>query len=271
MFRPRTMSTRDFPVVTPTAATVRFGNRVADYVRARPGYPPQLVDVLRSHCGFVPGIEVADVGSGTGLFTRLLLENGARVHAVEPNREMREAGEALLAGLAGFTSIGAPAEATGLPDRSVDMVTAAQAFHWFDRPRARTEFARILRPRGSVVLVWNDRRLDTTEFLRGYEALLVQHCPEYLQVVHRNVTDEVLAEFFHPRGFEAVVLDNVQVFDWDLLVARHDSQSYVPKEGPRRDALLADLRALFDRTVSPSGTVAFEYDTRVFIGQLAGG
>lgn len=246
--------------------TGRFSDRVADYVRARPGYPSEVLDVLERRCNLTRQAVVADVGSGTGLLARLFLDHGNRVFAVEPNAEMREAGERLFGDRNGFVSIAGGAEATTLPAGSVDFVTAGQAFHWFDRRRARREFMRILRPGGWVVLVWNDRRLDATPFLREYEDLLVRHCPDYLKVVHRNVNEEVLEHFFAPLGYEEVVLDNRQRFDWDSLVARHLSSSFVPRTG--HEAGMAELRALFDQE-QVNGEVEFEYDARVQFGRLS--
>ncbi|MCU0869680.1 MAG: class I SAM-dependent methyltransferase [Burkholderiales bacterium] len=246
----------------------RFGDRVDDYVRSRPGYPPGVVDVLRDVAGFGAGTRVADIGSGTGLLARVLLDAGAHVVGVEPNAEMRAAGDAWLAGDARFSSVAGSAEATTLADASVDLVTAAQAFHWFDPPRARTEFARILVPDGAVALVWNDRRTDTTAFLVDYEALLAETCPEYLKVRHRNVTDAVIDAFFAPQPVHRVVLDSAQVFDRAGLLARHRSMSYVPKSGPDAARIEARLEALFDRHAGADGTVAFEYDTRVHVGRL---
>jgi SAM-dependent methyltransferase len=243
----------------------RFSDRVSDYVRARPGYPRGILDVLARHCSLSARSVIADVGSGTGLLARLFLEHGNAVFGVEPNPEMRAAGERLLGGHGRFVSVEGGAEATTLPAASVDFVTAGQAFHWFDRSRARSEFSRILRPGGWVVLVWNDRRLEATPFLRGYEALLVRHCPEYLKVVHRNVDAGVLKAFFAPLGHEEAVLDNRQRFDWDGLVARHLSSSFVPRDG--HEAAMAELRALFD-THQADGVVGFEYDTRVQYGRL---
>jgi SAM-dependent methyltransferase len=167
-------------------------------------------------------------------------------------------------------SVAGSAEATTLDAASVDVVAAGQAFHWFDRQLARAEFARILRPGGWVVLVWNDRRTDATPFLREYEALLVRHCPEYLEVVHRNVDAHVIAEFFSPMPVESAVVESSQSFDWEGLRARHLSMSYVPGAGPARDASLRELRAVFDRH-AVAGRVAFEYDTRLYFGQLGAG
>src|SRR5262249_648330 len=144
--------------------TSRFGARVDDYVKARPSYPAGLLAVLARECGLDKKSIVADLGSGTGIFTRLLLESGATVYAVEPNDEMRAAAERDLASER-FHSVRGRAEATTLPDASIDLATAAQAFHWFDVEATRRELVRILRPAGLAVLVWNDRDAQATPFL----------------------------------------------------------------------------------------------------------
>jgi SAM-dependent methyltransferase len=159
--------------------TARFSDRVENYVRYRPGYPPEVLDLLRAECGLQPSHIVADVASGTGVFTRLLLENGNSVFAVEPNTEMREAGVHELESYDRLVSVAGTAEETTLRSASVDFVTAAQAAHWFDLPRARAEFVRILRPGGWCVLIWNERRTATTPFLRDYEQLLLTYGTDY--------------------------------------------------------------------------------------------
>src|SRR5581483_8140336 len=165
-------------------STERFGNRVEDYVRTRPGYPEALLPWLMRQCGLRAGDAAADIGSGTGLFTRELLRQGLRVEGVEPNAPMRAAGDEFLAEFGeAFHSREGTAEATGLADHSVGLVTAAQAFHWFRPEPTRAEFARILAPGGQVALIWNVRREDTP-FLRGYEALLQAHAPEYARSAH---------------------------------------------------------------------------------------
>src|SRR5688572_11145173 len=154
-------------------SATRFSNRVDDYIKYRPGYPGAIVDFLTAACGLTPAAVIADVGSGTGILSELFLKQGNRVFGVEPNQEMREAAERILAGYPSFTSVAGSAEATSLPAQSVDYITAAQAFHWFERERARAEFERILKPGGWVLLLWNERRTDTTAFLRDYEELLL--------------------------------------------------------------------------------------------------
>jgi len=152
---------------------------------------------MRTHCGLTAESIIADVASGTGIFTRILLENGNRVFGVEPNPEMRRAGEEYLAAYERFTSVAGTAEATTLPDHSMGIVTAAQAAHWFDRTKARREFVRILKPGGWTVLIWNERQTDSTPFLRDYEQLLLTYGTDYQDVRHERTTDEI-AGFFAP-------------------------------------------------------------------------
>jgi SAM-dependent methyltransferase len=248
--------------------TRRFTSRVENYIKYRPGYPPALIRLLAEQHGLTPRSVIADVGSGTGILARMLLEHGSEVYGVEPNREMREAGERLLAGFPRFHSVDAGAEATTLPDASVDLVTAAQAFHWFDRARARVEFARMLRPGGTVVLVWNDRRLESTPFLAAYERLLREYGTDYAEVNHTNITDEVIAAFFAGGALATHVLPNEQRFDLEGLRGRLLSSSYAPEEGhPRHLPMLDALAAIFDQH-QQGGQVAFEYDTRVYCGRF---
>jgi SAM-dependent methyltransferase len=250
-----------------TDSTVRFSNRVENYIRYRPGYPKGVLDVLRDECGLTSGSVVADIASGTGIFTRMLLENGNKVFAVEPNREMREAAERLLAAHPNFVSIAATAEETTLATQSVDFATAAQAAHWFDLPRARREFTRVLRPTGCAVLIWNERSTDTTPFLRDYEQLLMTYGTDYQQVRHENTTDKI-GTFFAPCAFEERTFDMQQNFDYAELEGRLLSSSYAPlAENPNYAAMLTRLRNIFDG-YQTEGRVSMEYRTRMYYGRL---
>jgi SAM-dependent methyltransferase len=252
----------DSPGASPTE---RFTHRVAHYVRSRPGYPAALVDLLRRECGLGPGKVVADMGSGTGISSELLLRSGCEVVAVEPNEAMREAAEARLASAPGFTSVNAPAEATPLPDRSVDVVFAAQAFHWFEPTTARLEFNRILRERGAVVLVWNQRDLKATAFLRDYEALMMRFGTDYQKIRHENIDDAKLSAFFR-GGFTEHALPNIQWLDEDGLVSRVLSCSYVPAQGePRHEEMVEAIRRLH-LAHEAGGKVRIDYVTRVLVG-----
>jgi ubiquinone/menaquinone biosynthesis C-methylase UbiE len=251
-----------------TDSTTRFSNRVDAYIRYRPGYPREIIPLLERECGLTAEALVADVGSGTGILSEIFLEHGNRVYGVEPNREMREAGERLLSGYPGFVSVEGRAEATTLADASGDLVTAGQAFHWFDRPVTRREFVRILRPGGWVVLVWNVRRKETTPFLRAYERLLLTYSVDYEVVDHDKVTDAVIAEFFRPSTVTLRSFENRQVFDYAGLEGRLLSSSYVPEAGhPNHAPMLGALRSIFVAH-QEDGTVRFDYDTKVYFSHL---
>lgn len=248
-------------------ATSRFSDRVENYIRYRPGYPPHVIETLRTECGLTSAHVIADIASGTGIWTKLLLENGNPVYGVEPNSDMRDAGQRLLTEFPNFTSVEGKAEATTLADASVDFVTAAQAAHWFDRARARREFSRILRPGGWLVLLWNEREVDTTPFLRDYEELLLTFGTDYADVRHERTTDAV-NEFYDPAPCQEQVFPMRQEFDFAGVEGRLLSSSYAPGPGhPKHEPMLRALRRIFDEHAL-AGRVAFTYKTRVYFGQL---
>ena len=248
-------------------ATSRFSDRVENYIRYRPGYPAEVVHVLRSACGLTPEHVVADIASGTGIWTRELLKNGNSVYGVEPNAEMRQAGARLLASFSGFISVDGQAEATTLTDASVDFVTAAQAAHWFDRPAARREFKRILKPDSWLVLLWNERVVDGTPFLRDYEQLLLTYGTDYADVRHERTT-EAVNEFFDPAPYEERAFPMRQEFDYAGLEGRLLSSSYAPGPAhPKYAPMLQELRKIFEQHAE-DGRVAFDYKTRVYFGKL---
>ena len=247
----------------------RFSNRVDNYAKYRPSYPSGLVDILKSDCGLTETSLIADFGSGTGILSKLFLKNGNPVIGIEPNAAMRLTAERLLANFPTFVSVDATAEASTLEAASVDFSTAAQAFHWFDRKKARKEFARILKPDGWAVLIWNERRLDSTAFLRDYESLLLRYGTDYEKVRHENVTDEI-AQFFGPQPFLFKQLENSQRFDFESLKGRARSASYTPEPGsPDFEPMFAKLEEIFNAYQS-DGFVSLEYETKVYYGQLAG-
>ena len=250
---------------TPTA---RFSDRVENYVRYRPGYPLEVLDLLRDECGLRPSHVVADIASGTGLFTRLLLENGNPVFAVEPNAQMREMGAHVLEGYERLVTVSGTAEETTLASASVDFVTAAQAAHWFDLPRTRKEFVRILRTGGWCVLIWNERLTESTPFLREYEQLLLTYGTDYKEVRHERTTG-IIHGFFAPQACQERVFNLLQRFDYDGAAGRLLSSSYVPLEGsPKHTLMMQELERIF-RAHAQGGIVEFEYKTRVYYGKLA--
>lgn len=248
-------------------ATSRFSDRVENYARYRPGYPAEVLAALREDCDLVPSQAIADIAFGTGLWTRMLLENGNPVVGVEPNAKMRAAGERLLAGYPNFTSVAGSAEATTLADHSVNFVTAAQAAHWFNREQARREFVRILKPGGWLVLLWNERLTDSTGFLREYEQLLLSYGTDYREVRHERTTEAVNG-FFDPAPFKERTFQMRQEFDYAGVEGRLLSSSYAPgPKHPKHPAMLRELRRIFD-ACAVDGRAAFEYKTRVYFGRL---
>lgn len=248
--------------------TERFGNRVADYVRYRPGYPPALIGHLQAREWLPPQAVVADVGAGTGLSSALFLDQGCTVYAVEPNGPMRDAAMRLLHGHHGFHAVAGRAEATTLPDGHVDLVAAGTAFHWFDPSPTRTEFARILRATGVVALFWNLRSREPA-FMRDYEAVLMAHCAGYAEAdASRRADDESIRAFFGTGFLESASFPNAQHLDFDSLLGRVLSSSYAPKPGDAAFAPLeAALRRLFDEN-EVGGRVTLTYHTRLHTGRM---
>jgi len=249
-------------------AKKRFSNRAEDYARYRPGYPREILGLLGTWCQFSPQHVIADIGSGTGLLSLVFLENGNRVFGVEPNAEMRAAGEAFLKRYPRFTSVAGSAEATTLPDESVDFVAAAQAFHWFEKEPTRREFRRILKPGGRVVILWNERLLEETPFLREYEELLRRFGTDYARVHESYPRSEQMLEFFGKNEFTSHALPNGQEFDCAGLSGRLRSSSYAPSaEHPQFEPMMEELRRIFEAH-QVDGKVRMEYRTRVYTGRL---
>jgi SAM-dependent methyltransferase len=247
---------------------LRFSNRVDNYVRYRPGYPAAALDFLYSEIGLSGASIVADVGAGTGIFTRLLLERGTEVYAVEPNREMRLAAESVLSSCKVFHSVDGSAEETTLSDGSMDFVVSAQAFHWFDIPATKKEFERILKPSGQAVLIWNRRLSDTGRFASEYELLLRTYGRDYATVNHTNLGKEQFSAFFLEGEYRLRSFDYQQIFDWEGLKGRLLSSSYCPLPGEEAyEALLMALQSLFTEA-QKDGTIAFDYSTDVYYGQV---
>ncbi len=255
--------------MSPLNSTARFSTRVNDYVRFRPSYPNEIINILERDCGLTRDSVIADIASGTGIFTRLLLEHGNHVFGVEPNPVMRRAGEEFLAKYPRFTSLNGTAEATTLRDQSVDFVTAAQAAHWFVREKAMPEFQRILRRGGYLVLIWNDRKMAGSRFSEEYEWLVETYGTDYSEVQRLGrVVDG--NEFFREFRCQKRTLANYQDFDYQAIEGRLLSSSYAPdRSEPSCAPMLADLRRIFDEC-QENGLVRMEYDTNIYFGQLSG-
>jgi SAM-dependent methyltransferase len=251
----------------PHDSTTRFTSRVADYVKARPTYPAQIIDTLREQIAFNPAKIIVDVGAGTGISSKLFLDAGNTVYAVEPNAAMRAAAIAQLGKSPNYHAVDGTAEATTLAACSIDLIVAAQAFHWFDRRAFGTECRRIGRVDALLLVMWNSRVTSGSEFAEGYERLLLERANGYTRVNHQQLTFEQISEAFAapPKLTE---LANEQVMNFEFLKARVASSSYTPPMGdPQHEPLMAELRELFDRTAS-GGLVKIEYRTELYLGRV---
>jgi len=245
----------------------RFDNRVENYVKFRPDYPREILEVFRREMNLQPDSVVADIGAGTGISSKMFLENGNSVCAVEPNAAMREAAKVFLKGFDKFKIVGGTAENTNLENESVDFVVAAQAFHWFDRAKTRTEFRRILRGRGFAALIWNERQLDSTDFLREYEQFLIEFGTDYAEVRHDHIPAETLKDFFQ-SDYQKSFFQNLQELDFEGLKGRLLSASYIPaEENPLYEPMLDKLKRLFTKH-EENGKIHLLYDTNIYYGQL---
>ena len=247
----------------------RFSGRVANYVKYRPHYPDAVFDFLEAEGVLVRDTAVADIGSGTGISAEPLLKRGYEVYGVEPNTDMRHAAENLLGEYNKFHSIDGTAEKTGLPSKSVQTIVAGQAFHWFDRTACKEEFRRILKDEGNVVLMWNDRRTGSTDFLKVYEDFLQMFAIDYKQVNHKNSQDPAVFDAFFGSGqYKERSFYNYQDVDFAGLKGRVLSSSYMPDETHRDyDFMIYTLKKIFAR-YQESGKVRLDYDTKIYYGKL---
>jgi len=246
--------------------TTRFSERVNNYTKYRPSYPPAIIGYMMNGFALTAESAAADIGSGTGIFTELLISKFARVYAVEPNEAMRIEAERRLGTNSAFVSADGSAEKTTLADASVDFITAAQAFHWFDFQKTKTEFKRILKKEGSVFLIWN-KRIPDTDFLAAYEKIISETIPEYKQVSHHNITPEIIHSFLG-EGYRISEFATAQSFDFEGVMGRLSSSSYTPLPSSDLYKLIEErLRESFDR-FSENGRISFNYLTEVHSGKL---
>ena len=247
--------------------TKRFSTRAQYYNKYRPKYPRAIIKLLRAECGLSSSSMIADIGSGTGILSRLFLKNDNIVLGVEPNKEMRKIAEKLLKDYSNFKSVAGAAESSNLKDQSVDFITSGQAFHWFHTNKSRKEFLRILKPNGWVVLIWNDRKTDTP-FLKAYDNLLYKFGIDYKEVNQQIPDERNFDKFFGHDSFQLKIFGNFQVFNFDSLKGRVLSSSYAPMKGhPNYEQMMRNLHRIFLEYQSDS-KVRFEYDTKVYYGQF---
>ncbi len=252
----------------------RFTNRVESYRLHRPGYPAAIVDLLADECGLNESSIIADIAAGTGLLTEIFLARGFNVIAIEPNQQMRDACATLTSQYPRLKCANGSAEATGLPDHSIDLVTVGQAMHWFDLRRTRNEFVRVLSkkdgsPNGWCAVIYNNRRMTGDTFHEGYERILVEFGNDYEAVKHSHLTEDRLVDFFAPNAMRTAVFPNSQQLTLEALMGRILSSSYMPQPGHLRyDEMSHAVERHFAENES-GGHVRLEYDCVVCYGQLS--
>lgn len=248
-------------------STERFSDRVENYVKYRPNYPSEILGLFQNQMNLTSDSVVADIGSGTGISAKIFLENGNAVFGIEPNGAMREASVEYLRDFSKFYAIDGTAENTTLKPESVDFVVAAQAFHWFDSAKTQNEFRRIIRNNGFTVLIWNERQLDTNDFLRDYEGLILEFGTDYKTIRHEKINDGIISDFFRGNLQQASFIHS-QTIDYEGLKGRLLSSSYIPNESqPRFAEMMKELKQLFTKH-QKDDTIEIIYDTKVYYGQL---
>jgi SAM-dependent methyltransferase len=252
-----------------TDSKKRFSRTVEYYAKYRPGYPPEVMHFLEKHAKLSRNFRIADVGSGTGISAELFLKFGNEVYGVEPNDDMRSVSEELEHKYPKYHAIFGSAEQTNLPESSIDLIAIAQAFHWFDVEKSRQEFKRILNPdHGSVVILWNHRRVESSGFSKAYEEFLWKFAVDYGKVKQTDIRIDTLQRFFGHDEFIRSELPNFQSLNLESLQGRVLSSSYMPqKEHPHYAEMMLELTRIFE-SFSDNGFVRMEYDTEIYWGRL---
>jgi len=247
----------------------RFSSRVERYIKYRPNYPQEVISFLKEQQILTNNSVIADIGSGTGILSELFLKEGNKVYGIEPNSDMRKAGEVQLTRYSNFVSIDGSAENTSLNTSSIDIITAGQAFHWFDLEKTRIEFLRILKSKGWIVLIWNRRDKVNNEFLKEYEVLLLKYGTDYKTIEQSKLDfDKFFGESKTERNYNYMMFSNYQIFDYDSLEGRLLSTSYIPLDDhPSYVDMLADLKKLYNK-YQQNGLIRFDYKTEVIYGKL---
>lgn len=244
-----------------------FSGKADVYKKYRSEYPDIFLDYLYSDLGFSPQSIIADIGAGTGMLSKCLLQRGSRLIFVEPNEDMFNAAKAEFGQNERCVFIKAPAEETTIPSTSVDFVTAARSFHWFDSERFKTECQRILKPDGRVLIIWNNDKLpqeiteETDALSRKYSALFEN------QPHRKNKTTEAFGQFFKNGSYEHVKFEKESEMNKETFIGRFLSRSYAPNEGEENyEVFVNGLKEIFDRYAN-KGCITTTNCTECFYGE----
>ena len=250
-----------------TDNTQRFSGKAGVYAKARPNYAQDFFDWLYSNYVLTSDTVIADIGSGTGLLTKALVEKDIHVYAVEPNEDMRNVAESSLKDNKYFHSINGTAESTGLPEGSIDIITVAQAFHWFDVEAFKKECKRILRPQGKVVLVWNQRD-SASYFVKVNSEIFKKYCPNFTGFSGGIEENDNNIELFFDKKYSRFHFTNNLTFDKDGFINRCLSASYALKKSDEKfDIFVQELEVLFN-SYSEAGLLTMPNETVAYVGEL---
>lgn len=246
--------------------TERFSDKVQDYIQYRPSYPVKMIEYVCNELNLNNTSYVADIGSGTGILTKLLVDKCKMIFGVEPNTNMREASVRQLSKYDNFIPVNGTSENTTLNDNSIDFITVAQAFHWFNIEATMLEFQRIIRKNGLMILIWNNR-INNTDFLKVYEQLLRQYATDYNEVNHKNISEDTIKKLYK-INYNKLTYENYQEFDFSGVIGRLSSCSYTPKKNTKEYRIIYDeLESAFNH-YSVDNKIKFNYETEMYIGEI---
>ena len=243
-----------------------FSTKVTDYVASRPDYPAALLETLQTVCGLKIGSTVADIGAGTGLLTRSLLERGYRVVAVEPSLEMRQAADQLLSHFPDYRSVEGTAESMPLESASIELVTAATAFHWFEPEQARVECLRVLKPDGKAALIWNDR-IFSDPLQVALDEVLTEFGGEKRAALATHEKQRKVSEFFRDNDPTHFLYPHEHLLDESALVSLAFSRSYMPARESHDGLKAQEKICQVFHQFSESGLVKVRYQTVACVGR----
>ena len=257
------IKSNDLPLYAKNPVT-RFSHRAKEYARYRPGYPSEAIAHIIEGFGDINTILAVDIGAGTGISSRLLADRGVRVLAVEPNKVMRE----MATPHPRVEWREGTAEATHLPDQSIDLVTSFQAFHWFNPEPTLREFGRILKPNGRVAIIWNHRHRQD-QFTQEY-GLIFKQASRYNSAIPKKRPRPIISllessEFKNQRH---QMFTHCQALDLTGLIGRTHSASYIPTQGTEAEIILTKLRELYHKWKNERGLVYIQYRTDVYLAEL---
>lgn len=248
--------------------TDKFSGKADVYSKSRPSYPNEYIDYLFSANSLNETSKVADIGSGTGILSRQLLKRGLNVITVEPNDDMRRKAEQDLNEFEHFISIKASAEETTLPDKNLDLVIAAQAFHWFDQEKFKCECKRILKKDAKVALVWNSRDSSNPLIIENAE-IFKKYCPSFYGFSGGIGEDEeIFTRFYREGKYEYKRFPNDITLDFNGFLGRNLSASYSLKPEDKDYQLFMEaITDLFEK-YNNGGKIVMPNYTRSYLGHV---